>query len=108
MTPTRIAEANFISVRHLHGLFQQCGTTVSKWIWDRRLKAGREDLLDSAMSTLTICEIAYRRGFNDSAHFSRAFKERFGLSPGSLRVKGGATAERGSAAGLGRSFPRRA
>ncbi|MBK6678374.1 MAG: helix-turn-helix domain-containing protein [Rhodocyclaceae bacterium] len=75
---------------------------------DRRLKAGREDLLDSAMSTLTICEIAYRRGFNDSAHFSRAFKERFGLSPGSLRVKGGATAERGSAAGLGRSFPRRA
>lgn len=108
LTPTRIAEANFISVRHLHGLFQQCGTTVSKWIWDRRLKAGREDLLDSAMSTLTICEIAYRRGFNDSAHFSRAFKERFGLSPGSLRVKGGATAERGSAAGLGRSFPRRA
>src|SRR5690606_5627723 len=46
LTPTRIAEANFVSVRHLHGLFQQCGTSVSKWIWNRRLQAGREDLLD--------------------------------------------------------------
>ncbi|CAB1368433.1 conserved protein of unknown function [Denitratisoma oestradiolicum] len=87
LTPTKIAEANFISVRHLHGLFQQSGMTVSKWIWDRRLKAGREDLLDQAMASLTICEIAYRRGFNDSAHFSRAFKDRFGISPGHLRTK---------------------
>ena len=88
LTPTRIANANFISVRHLHGLFRQCGMTVSKWIWDRRLKAGREDLLDPSMASLTICEIAYRRGFNDSAHFSRSFKDRFGLSPGLLRAKG--------------------
>jgi AraC-like DNA-binding protein len=87
LTPTRIADANYVSVRHLHGLFQQCGTTVSKWIWNRRLKAGREDLLDSAKASLTICEIAYSRGFNDSAHFSRAFKDRFGLSPGQLRTK---------------------
>lgn len=87
LTPTRIAEANFVSVRHLHGLFQQCGTTVSKWIWDRRLKAGREDLLDTAKASMTICEIAYSRGFNDSAHFSRAFKERFGIPPGQLRAK---------------------
>ncbi|WP_220635548.1 helix-turn-helix domain-containing protein [Georgfuchsia toluolica] len=87
LTPTRIADANFVSVRHLHGLFKQCGTTVSKWIWDRRLKAGREDLLDPSMASLTICEIAYRRGFNDSAHFSRAFKDRFGISPGQLRTK---------------------
>jgi AraC-like DNA-binding protein len=40
------------------------------------------------MASLTICEIAYRRGFNDSAHFSRSFKDRFGLSPGLLRAKG--------------------
>lgn len=87
LTPTLIADANYVSVRHLHGLFQQCGTTVSKWIWTRRLKAGREDLLDATKTSLTICEIAYSRGFNDSAHFSRAFKDRFGLSPGQLRTK---------------------
>lgn len=87
LTPKKIADANFVSVRHLHGLFKQCGTTVSRWIWDRRLRAGREDLLDATMGRLTICEIAYRRGFNDSAHFSRAFKERFGIPPGQLRLK---------------------
>lgn len=87
LTPARIAEANFVSVRHLHGLFQQCGTTVSKWVWDRRLKAAREDLLETAKASMTICEIAYTRGFNDSAHFSRAFKERFGIPPGQLRAK---------------------
>ncbi len=88
LTPAAIAKANCISLRHLHGLFQLGGTTVSKWIWERRLKAGREDLLDPSMAALTICEIAYHRGFSDSAHFSRAFKERFGLPPGRLRAKG--------------------
>lgn len=87
LTPAKIADANFVSVRHLHGLFQQCGTTVSKWIWDRRLRAGREDLLDPTMGHRTVCEIAHSRGFNDSAHFSRAFKERFGVCPGQLRTK---------------------
>lgn len=87
LTPTKIASANFVSVRHLHGLFRECGTSVTKWIWDRRLRAGREDLVDPAMNALTISEIAYRRGFNDSAHFSRAFKTRFGIPPGQLRNK---------------------
>ncbi|MDR2187743.1 MAG: helix-turn-helix domain-containing protein [Azonexus sp.] len=87
LTPARVAEANHVSVRHLHGLFKESGTTVSKWIWDRRLKAGREDLLDPKLSNLTVCDIAFRRGFSDSAHFSRAFKERFGISPGHLRLK---------------------
>jgi len=87
LTPTRIAEANHVSLRHLHGLFKESGTTVSKWIWDRRLRAGREDLLDPKLANLTVCDIAFRRGFSDSAHFSRAFKERFGISPRDLRTK---------------------
>ncbi|HJW27566.1 MAG TPA: helix-turn-helix domain-containing protein, partial [Rhodocyclaceae bacterium] len=78
LTPARVADANLVSLRHLHGLFKESGTTVSKWIWDRRLRAGREDLLDPKLANLTICDIAFRRGFSDSAHFSRAFKERFG------------------------------
>jgi AraC-like DNA-binding protein len=87
LTPSRIAKANFVSIRHLHGLFQQRGTTVSKWLWNRRLGAGREDLLDASKASMTICEIAYSRGFNDSAHFSRAFKDRFGVSPREFRTK---------------------
>lgn len=32
-------------------------------------------------------EIAYGRGFSDAAHFSRAFRERFGCSPREWRQR---------------------
>jgi AraC-like DNA-binding protein len=85
LTPEKIAVANGISIRYLHSLFQQAGMTVSKWIWERRLKATREDLLDQGMNHKRVSEIAYHRGFNDPAHFSRAFKTRFDISPSKLR-----------------------
>jgi AraC-like DNA-binding protein len=85
LTPARIAEANAVSTRHLHNLFQHSGTTVTRWIWERRLKAAREDILNPAMADRSITEIAYQRGFNDSAHFSRTFKSRFEISPSQLR-----------------------
>lgn len=85
LTPEKIANANGISMRYLHSLFQQAGMTVSKWVWERRLKATREDLLDPSMNHMRVSEIAYRRGFNDPAHFSRAFKSRFEISPSKLR-----------------------
>jgi AraC-like DNA-binding protein len=85
LTPEKVAAANGISVRYLHSLFQQAGLTVSKWIWERRLKATREDLLDPNMNHMRVSEVAYRRGFNDPAHFSRAFKARFTVSPSALR-----------------------
>lgn len=85
LTPEKIANANGISMRYLHSLFQQAGMTVSKWMWERRLKATREDLLDPNMSHKRVSEIAFHRGFNDPAHFSRAFKNRFDVSPSKLR-----------------------
>ncbi|MBT4521650.1 MAG: helix-turn-helix domain-containing protein [Halieaceae bacterium] len=85
LTPEKIATANGISMRYLHSLFHQAGMTVSKWMWERRLKATREDLLDPGMGHRRVSEIAFRRGFNDPAHFSRAFKKRFDLSPSRLR-----------------------
>lgn len=87
LTPAKVASANAVSVRHLHNLFRQSGMTVCKWIWDRRLKSAREDLIDPSMNGKTISDIAYGKGFNDSAHFSRAFKGRFGISPSMLRNK---------------------
>jgi AraC-like DNA-binding protein len=85
LTPEKVAAANGISVRYLHSLFNQAGITVSKWIWERRLKACREDLLDPNMGHMRVSQIAFQRGFNDPAHFSRAFKSRFDISPSKLR-----------------------
>ena len=87
MSPAKVASANAVSTRHLHNLFQHSGTTVTKWIWERRLKAARNDILNPVMIDKSITEIAYSKGFNDSAHFSRAFKARFGMAPSKLRKK---------------------
>lgn len=87
LTPSKVASANAVSMRHLHNLFQHSGITVCKWIWERRLKAARDELLDPGSAKKSIIEIAYDKGFNDSAHFSRTFKERFGISPSLLRKK---------------------
>jgi len=87
LTPVKIAEANAVSIRHLHNLFRHSGVTVTKWIWERRLKAARDDILNPSLADKSITEIAYDAGFNDSAHFSRSFKSRFDISPSQLRKK---------------------
>ncbi|MBL1141119.1 MAG: helix-turn-helix domain-containing protein [Proteobacteria bacterium] len=87
LTPEKVANANKISTRYLHSLFSQSGTTVLKWVWERRLRAARNDLMDPSQVQARISEIAFRRGFNDSAHFSRSFRNRFGISPTELRER---------------------
>lgn len=85
LNPARIAEANRISVRYLHMLFQRGDMTVSGWILARRLHACKQALMDPAFNRQRISEIAFRYGFNSSSHFCRAFKEKYGVSPGDMR-----------------------
>ncbi|MDR6866216.1 AraC-like DNA-binding protein [Microbacterium resistens] len=84
--PSMIAAAHFISTRHLHGLFQEQGTTVSTWIRSRRLERCRRDLLDPMLADRSVAAIAARWGFVDAAHFSRAFKTAYGVSPSEYRA----------------------
>ncbi|MBW8762253.1 MAG: helix-turn-helix domain-containing protein [Microbacterium sp.] len=84
--PASIASAHYISTRHLHGLFQEQGVTVSTWIRTRRLEQCRRDLLDPMLADRPVAAIAARWGFVDAAHFSRAFKTTFGVSPSEYRA----------------------
>lgn len=84
--PASIAAAHYISTRHLHGLFQAQGTTVSTWIRQRRLEQCRRDLLDPLLAERPVAAIAARWGFVDAAHFSRAFKAAFRVSPSEYRA----------------------
>ena len=84
LSPNKIAEANGISIRYLYTLFSEQGETVSGWVRRRRLLRCRAEL-DGAVTEASITEIAYRWGFNDSAHFSRLFKASFGMSPTQYR-----------------------
>lgn len=85
LNPARIAEANNISLRYLHMLFQRSDLTVSGYILNSRLHMCKQALTDPAFHRLQISEIAFRWGFNSVSHFCRTFKERYGLSPSDMR-----------------------
>lgn len=85
LAPTQIAEAHFISPRHLHELFRKQGTTVSGWIRSQRLERCHHDLVNPTLQHEPITAIAARWGFIDAAHFSRVFKAAYGKSPSELR-----------------------
>jgi AraC family transcriptional activator of tynA and feaB len=75
----RLASRLGVSRRYLDALFVQSGRTVSHHLWERRLQLAAERLQFSKLSSIT--EIAHSVGFKDTSHFSRAFRNRFGVSP---------------------------
>ena len=76
-----VARETGISVAHVHRLFRLEATTPAHYIWSRRLQACARELLDARSAQRAIGEVAFGWGFNDAAHFSRAFRDRYGCSP---------------------------
>lgn len=89
--PDWIAESHRISTRYLHMLFETEGVSVSRHIQQLRLEACRGALRDAAFSEFSVAEIAYRFGFKDASHFSRAFKAEFAVTPARFRRDPGTT-----------------
>lgn len=85
--PVEIASALRISIRHVHRVFSNQGFTVADWIRTQRLKRCRTDLCDPRLHAKSITEIAFYWGFNDSAHFSHAFKKQYQISPREFRSR---------------------
>ena len=85
LTPARVAQGEGISERYLQKLFEGTGDNFTHYVRERRLQRAWSDLANPAEAHHTISEIAYRYGFADSAHFSRTFRARFGLSPRDFR-----------------------
>lgn len=85
--PSSIAAAHYISTRHLHGLFQEQDTSISRWIRVRRLERCSADLVDPLYRSRPISAVAARWGFVDASHFSRIYKTHFGESPSDVRAR---------------------
>jgi AraC-like DNA-binding protein len=81
-----LAAALRLSPSTLHRVWGGEACSLSDWLWAQRLDATRRDLCDPALAARSISEIAFAWGFNDAAHFSRAFRARFGRSPRELRA----------------------
>ena len=86
LTPAAIAAAQNISLRYLHAIFHAAGSTPAGWIQAERLESCRAELMDPSQAHRSICEIAHRWCFRDAAHFSRAFRRRFGYAPSACRA----------------------
>jgi AraC-like DNA-binding protein len=77
----RIARAMFISVRQVYKLWEAEPRSLGQWILERRLDAARHELASRRGRNRTIAAIARRWGFADSTHFSRRFRQAYGMSP---------------------------
>ena len=86
LDPTMIAGATRLSRRYLDELFRNESSSVARYIWARRLEGCHRDLQDSRLENRQITEIAFAWGFNSASHFSRAFGERFSMSPTQARA----------------------
>jgi len=85
LTPTSVAAAFKMSPRYLRKLFAANAESVSRHIQNRRLEECAGQLSNSLWHGHTITEIAFAWGFNSSAHFTKAFRARYGVSPKEYR-----------------------
>jgi AraC-like DNA-binding protein len=83
LTPSRIAEANAISVRTLHAMFADTGESVSDYVRRHRLTRSREALISAPEAA--VIDVSRRWGFKNASHFARAFKAEYGMAPQDLR-----------------------
>lgn len=76
----QLVEAFRCSRATVYRLFQDSGG-VTAFIRNQRLDACLEELTRPSNSTTAVRDISKSYGFEDNAHFHRAFKKRFGLTP---------------------------
>lgn len=81
----QIASALHCSKRYLHMVFADKGCTVDESIWRLRLEGCKGDLENPALANRSLTEIAFSWGFNSYPHFSRKFRDAYGVSPRNIR-----------------------
>lgn len=81
LSASQIAAAVAISERQLTRVFAKEGVSVSRFIRKERLELARQILSHSDGGKRSLAQVAAQTGFVSYSHFSRAYKERFGVGP---------------------------
>jgi AraC-like DNA-binding protein len=89
LSPARAANAVGMSVRKLHMLFGTSGKSFGEWLLEKRLGEARRLLTSPHSASRSIADIALAAGFNDVSAFYRAFRVRWGTTPGEFRAASG-------------------
>ncbi len=87
LTPGTIANALGVSRTTLYNLFQTQGG-IQAYIRECRLHACYESLISDLRPNDSIAAIAASYGFPRESHFSRLFKQRYGVTPRQTRATG--------------------
>jgi AraC-like DNA-binding protein len=80
------AAALGVSTRYVSDLMAAEQLLFRSYVLAQRLDNCKCDLSDPAHATMRVGDIAFAWGFSDLGHFSRTFKERFGVSPREWRA----------------------
>jgi AraC family transcriptional activator of tynA and feaB len=86
LNPAAIAQEGGISLRYLHLLFGEQGESVWRYVQRRRVEESARVLRDPLRARSSVTEIACEHGFKSAAHFCRAFRERYSVSPSDFRL----------------------
>lgn len=89
LSVAQIAAHLRISASTVHRVFAGEPSSITDWIWAQRLDGVKRDLCDPTLASRSVSDLAFRWGFNDAAHFSRAFRARFGCTARDLRAEHG-------------------
>lgn len=84
-----------VSARTVQSVFASAGETFGGWLLAERLELAHTRLGSAAWRSVGIAEIARASGFRDPSHFHRAYRERFGHTPGETRSATFGTARSG-------------
>jgi AraC-like DNA-binding protein len=87
LSVARIAKGVGLSPSHVHRLMAGEPQTLMEWVSEKRLLSCQMDLAASWSASESISQIAFRYGFIDMSHFSRAYRRRFGMSPRESRAR---------------------
>jgi AraC-like DNA-binding protein len=85
LTVESVANGVHVSTRYLRAIFSGSEENLSAYIRRRRLEECARKMRDPAWRGHTMLKIALAYGFNSAAHFSRSFREQFGVSPREYR-----------------------
>ncbi len=80
-----LASRHGLTDRYVHLLFEETGQTFGSFVEEQRLKRAFTLLTDPTHVATRIGEIAAHVGFGEPSSFNRAFRRRFGDTPGGVR-----------------------
>ncbi|TYP88333.1 helix-turn-helix domain-containing protein [Blastococcus xanthinilyticus] len=91
LTAPRLAAVHNVSVRQLYKVFAAAGLHLEQWLIVERLELARARLVSPTGRYRSVAAVARSCGFADPSHFSRRFRQEYGLTPREWRERSGPT-----------------